>query len=478
MTALKRTGKNAAMLLAGTMFRMVASFAFIVLVANVLGVEGFGKYALIVHYFELFFGLTATGAGILLTRDIAKWHHQRDRLFSAAAVVVIFLGLIAPVPLLGLAVVFRYPQDTSTALMVACLGIIPAAIGVLYESMFVALERAEFVSVGAAFESLVRVGAGTAVLYLGGHLLELTMVMVVSRALLLVLYYFSLRRICDHRWQFSWRVFKRFAARCRVFFAENWMATIYTSMDVIVLSAFVGETAVGLYSAAWRYVRLGAVVAKSFTTAVFPLLTRAHLESPEKFRQITQHAVRVMAMISIPIIVGVTVLPERVVQLIYKPEFAEAAPILQILIWVLLLEFVNPFLSHSLFSQGKQRLSMFVASVGLLTNVILMLTLVPVYGSVGAALACVGSGAMATICYLYFTREQGMLRVFAVETTRIAVAGIVMGVCLTAVASQSWLMVGTVATLVYGTMLLVVQAVRLNDLKFIHQHIFQRAYLR
>jgi O-antigen/teichoic acid export membrane protein len=304
------------------------------------------------------------------------------------------------------------------------------------------------------------------------------MVMVVSRALLLVLYYFSLRRICDHRWQFSWRVFKRFAARCRVFFAENWMATIYTSMDVIVLSAFVGETAVGLYSAAWRYVRLGAVVAKSFTTAVFPLLTRAHLESPEKFRQITQHAVRVMAMISIPIIVGVTVLPERVVQLIYKPEFAEAAPILQILIWVLLLEFVNPFLSHSLFSQGKQRLSMFVASVGLLTNVILMLTLVPVYGSVGAALACVGSGAMATICYLYFTREQGMLRVFAVETTRIAVAGIVMGVCLTAVASQSWLMVGTVATLVYGTMLLVVQAVRLNDLKFIHQHIFQRAYLR
>ncbi|MDP1562713.1 MAG: flippase, partial [Pirellulaceae bacterium] len=445
MTGLKRTSKNAAMLLIGTMFRMVAGFAFIVLVANVLGVEGFGKYALVVHYYELFIGLTATGAGILLTRDIARWRHRRDELFASAAVLVSALGLLSPGVLLGLAVAFRYQDDTTTALMIACLGIIPAAIGVLYEAVFIALERAGFVSAGAVCESLVRVGAGSVVLYMGGNIFELTIVMVVSRILLLGFYYGSLRCICDHRWQFSRRMLLRFTLRCRVFFAENWMATIYTSMDVIVLSAFVGETAVGLYSAAWRYVRLGAVVAKSFTTAVFPLLTRAHVESPNKFREITQHAVRVMAMIAIPIIAGVSVLPERVVQLIYKPEFADAAPILQILIWVLLLEFLNPFLSHSLFSQGKQRLSMAVAGVGLATNSVLMLTLVPIYGSLGAATACVSSGTMATICYLYFTRELGLIRLFVVETARISVAGIVMGACLQGIADQSWLLLGTVA---------------------------------
>jgi len=475
MTGLKRTSKNAAMLLFGTMFRMVAGFAFIVFVANVLGVEGFGKYALVVHYYELFIGLTAMGAGILLTRDIARWHHHRDVLFSSAAVLISVLGLISPILLLGLATLFRYPQDTTTALMIACFGLIPAAIGVLYEAVFVALERAEFVSIGAAFESLVRVGSGVLVLYLGGNILELTIVMVASRVLLLVLYYYLLGRICDHRWRFSWRVLKRFAYRCRVFYGENWMSTIYTSMDVIVLSAFVGETAVGLYSAAWRYVRLGAVVAKSFTTAVFPLLTRAHLESPSKFRDIAQQAVRVMVMIAIPVIIGVNVVPERIVQLIYKPEFAEAAPILQILIWVLLLEFLNPFLSHCLFSQGKQRLSMFVAGMALLTNITLMLTLVPQYGSLGAAMACVGSASMATICYLCFTRELGLIRVLLVEAIRISAAGIVMGICLQRIENQSWLWLGTVAVVVYGIMLLIVQAVRVNDLKFIGQHFFQRA---
>lgn len=475
MSGLKRTGKNAALLLFGTMFRMVAGFGFIVFVANVLGVEGFGKYALVVHFYELFIGLTATGAGILLTRDIARWRPHLNSLFSAAAISVSFLGLISPMALLGIAMLFRYPADTTMALMLACFGIIPAAIGLLYESVFVALERAEFVSAGAAIESLLRVGVGVAVLLLGGGIIELTMVIVASRIPLVILYYFLLRRICDHRWQFSRRIFRRFAVRCRVFFAENWMATVYTSMDVIVLSAFLGETAVGLYSAAWRYVRLGSVVAKSFTTAAFPLLTRSHFESPAKFREITQHSVRVMAMIAIPIIAGVSVLPERVVQLIYKPEFAEAAPILQVLIWVLLLEFINPFLSHSLFSQGKQKLSMIVAGAGLLANVIFMLTLVPQYGGVGAALACVFSGATATLCYLYFTQELGMARVFVVETARISLAGIAMGLCLLGIEQQSWLLLGPVAVVVYGAMLLLVQAIRLSDLKLIKQHFFQRA---
>lgn len=476
MSGLKRTGKNAAMLLFGTLLRMVSTFAFIVLAANFLGVEGFGKYALVVHYYELFISLTATGAGILLTRDIARWPHRRDSLFSSATALVSIFGLLSPIVLVGLAVGFGYSADTTTALWIACLGLIPAAIGVIYEAVFVALERAEFVTIGSAAESLVRVGTGTLVLLLGGGIIELAWVMVASRCLLLGVYFGLLRSICDHRWDFNLGLTRRFALRWRVFAAENWMATIYTSLDVIVLSAVVGEAAVGLYSAAWRYVRLGAVVAKSFTTAVFPLLARAYLESRSQFCQIMQHTFRGMCLVAMPVIAGVTVLPTRVVGLIYKPEYEAAGPILQVLIWVLLLEFLNPFLSHILFSQGKQRLSLIVAGVGLLTNATLMFVLVPWLGPVGAAWACVGSGAMATASYLYFTRELGLIPGLLSEMARVAVAAFGLGVVLLSVAEQSWPLIFLVATVTYGVLLFVVQAIRWDDLRFIRQHLFQRAY--
>lgn len=476
MSGLRRTSKNAAMLLCGTMLRMVSTFAFIVLVANYLGVEGFGKYALVVHYYELFISLTATGAGILLTRDIARWPQRRDGLFSSAAALVTIFGLLSPLALVVLAIGFGYSVDTTTALCIACLGLIPAALGVLYEAVFVALERAEFVTLGSAAESLLRVGAGAVVLLAGGGIVGLAWVMVISRCLLLGVYWGLLRQICDHRWDFDWGMTRRFTLRWRVFAAENWMATIYTSLDVIVLSAVVGEAAVGLYSAAWRYVRLGAVVAKSFTTAVFPLLTRAYLESKQRFRQIMQHTFRGMCLVAMPVIAGVTVLPTRVVGLIYKPEYEAAGPILQVLIWVLVLEFLNPFFSHILFSQGKQRLSLVVAALGLVTNVVLMLVLVPVWGAVGAAWACVGSGAVATIGYLYFTRELGLIHGLLSEMARVALAALGLGLVLSLVAEQAWPVIFLVATVTYTLLLFVVQAVRWDDLRFIRQQLFQRAY--
>jgi len=476
MSGVRRTTKNAAMLFSGTLLRMLASFAFIVFAANYLGVEGFGKYALVIHYYELFVSLTATGAGILLTRDIARWRNRRDQLFTSAATLVSLFGLLSPLVLIGLAFTFGYSQDTTTALLIASLGLIPAAIGVVYEAVFVAMERAEYVTIGAATESLVRLAVSTAVLLLGGGILELTLVMVLSRLCLMCLYYLLLRSMCAHRWDFQWALTKRFAVRWRVFAAENWLATIYTSLDVIVLSAMVGEAAVGLYSAAWRYVRLGAVVAKSFTTAVFPMMTRAYLDSRPTFRMIIQQTFRAMCLMAIPTIVGVTVIPDRVVDLIYKAEYAASAPILQILIWAWLLEFLNPFLSHILFSQGKQKLSLLVAAVGLASNSVLMFVLVYWYGTVGAAIACVASGSIATACYLFFTRELKLFAPLLAEAVRISVAAIAMGLSIYSVASQSWAIVGLVAFASYFAMLIVVQAIRVNDLRWIRQHFFQRAY--
>lgn len=476
MSGLRRTTKNATMLFSGTLLRMLASFAFIVFAANYLGVEGFGKYALVVHYYELFVSLTATGAGILLTRDIARWQHRRDQLFTSAASLVSLFGLFSPIVLMGLAVVFGYAQDTTLALLLVCLGLVPGALGVIYEAVFVALERAEYVTLGAATESLLRVGVSTAVLLLGGGILELAVVMVLTRVILVVLYYVLLRSMVTHRWDFQWSLTRRFAVRWRVFAAENWLATIYTSLDVIVLSAMVGETAVGLYSAAWRYVRLGSVLAKSFTTAMFPMMTRAYFDSQSTFRQIAQQTFRAMCLVALPIIVGVSIIPDRVVDLIYRKEYAASAPILQVLIWVLLLEFLNPFLSHILFSQNKQRYSMVVAGIGLVSNSLLMLVCIYWLGNVGAAYACVASGAIATGCYLYFTRELGLFTVLLTETLRVVAASAAMGAAIYSVSGQSWVIIGLVSITTYLTMLFVVQAVRVSDLRMIRQHLFGRAF--
>ena len=463
------------MLFSGSIARMVATLALIFFAANQLGVAGFGKYSIIVHYFELLISLSATAACILLTRDAARWKRNRDKLFTAGMVVVSGIAFLAPLALIPLGLAFRYSNDTLLGLAIACFGLVPAAIATLYEAVFVASERAEFITIGTSLECFGRVLLSILLLHFGFGIVEMSCVMVVTRMALAIFYYAMLRKVCDHRLRFCRKTTFRFLKRWRVFAAENWMATIYTTMDVIVLSLVWGEAAVGLYSAAWRYIRLGAVAARSFTTAVFPTLTRLYNESHTAFEQMFKHSFRIMCMISLPVIILVSVIPERVVNLMYRHQYEAAAPILQVLVWMLLLEFINPFMSHILFSQGKQRYSMYVAAVGLATNTLLMFIMVPRLGGVGAAIACVATGVIAALSYLYLSSELRLVATMLFESLRVLIAALVMGGVVGLIPDSSWFVIGPTCLGVYGVMLLVVRAVRIQDFQVLKLKFFPEA---
>ncbi len=474
VSTIVRTSKNTAMLLTGTMTRMVASFAFVLYCAAILGVERFGKYSIAIHYFELFLSLTATAVGILLTRDIARWPRHLNQLLTSAIVLVLILCAGAPAVMVLFGQLFNYSDDTIQAIIIASLALVPASICLVLEAVFIARERAEFVTAGTAIESLSRIVLSFVVLMQGYGILALLWVLLVVRCVLLAVYIVGLRRLTKPQWRFSRRRCLRFFRRWRVFAAENWMATIYTNLDVLVLSWISGEVAVGLYSAAWKVVRLGTVVAKSYTTAVFPVMSRMYVQSRSAFNRLYRHTIRIMCTLALPAIAGVSVLPDRIVDLLFSDEYTPAAPVLQVLIWVLLIEFLNPFLSHALFAQGKQHRSMHVAAISLVVNSVATYLLVVRYGAVGAALGTVLGGMVATCCYLMFAMPRKEIIATILVGIRALVAAAGLGVAIYLGREQPWLLLGLISVAVYMPLLFLVGAVRIQDLRFLQTTFLSR----
>lgn len=470
-----RTGKNAAMLLAGTMTRMVASFVFVIYCADKLGVEGFGKYSIAIHYLELFLSLTAAAIGILLTRDIARWPGHIHQLLTSATLLGWCACVFAPVIIWGIGGIFDYSTDTRHALWIASAALVPATMCAIFEAVFVARHRAELMTAGIAFESLLRIALSVWLLHQGFGLVSLLWCVFVVRCALLVAYLFGLKRIGALGWSFHRRRSLRFVRRWRIFAAENWTATIYTSLDVIMLSAISGEAAVGIYSAAWKIVRLGSVVAKSYTTAVFPVISRLYVESRESFSRLYRHTIRMMCCFALPVIAVVTVIPERMIRLLFSEAYIDSALVLRVLIWVLLIEFLNPFLSHVLFAQGREDRSMRVAAIGLTVNLLGTYLLVVRYGAVGAALGTVAGGSVATCCYLLLAMPKRDIISTAFSALRVVVAAIGLGLVMFSVRDGNWLQLLLIGVAVYAALLFIVGAIRVKDLQSIRTTFLGRA---
>ena len=471
----RSTSKNAGLLLVGTIVRMVGTFFFVLYSADSLGLEGFGRFNIANHLFELFLSLNAAAAAIMLTRDVARWRRSTHRLISAAISLVFGLSCIVPFIMYGVGRLFQYSSETMLALMISCVAMFPGSVCILFEAVFVAKHQSKFVALGSSIESLLRVVLGVWVLHAGWGIAALMWVLVLVRTGLMLFYWFSLFRITQFRFHFSWPSLKRYVWRWRVFAAENWMATIYTSLDLLVVSAGAGEVAAGLYSAAFKIVRLGGVFPKSFTAAVFPVMSRLYSESLSRFEQLVRNSLRILCIVALPIIVGTSVIAHRVIATMYKSEYAEAAPLLQVLSVALLLEFLNPFLSHVLFAQHKQHRSMNAAAISLLFNLLTSFLLVYWLGAVGAGVAYIASGFLAMAYYLHSIGFREEMLELVKDFLRILAAAIGMGFAVFFVREFSYPVIFLVAFATYFPLLFLLQGARIEDVRFLQQTFFKRA---
>jgi O-antigen/teichoic acid export membrane protein len=204
-------------------------------------------------------------------------------------------------------------------------------------------------------------------------------------------------------------------------------------------------------------------------------MSKLHAASKSQFSSLYQQTIRGMCMIAIPAAVTVLVFSDQIISLLFDPEYFEATTILQVLIWGLLIEFLNPFLSHALFAQGDQRRSMYVAALSLAFNVLVTLALVWRYQAVGAAAGTVLSGLFATLLYMHYLMPRREILGSVVSIVRIAISASLAGLLLFAVQAKPLPIIVGVGISSYAILLFVFQAIRSEDLDVVRSLVRTRA---
>lgn len=179
--------------------------------------------------------------------------------------------------------------------------------------------------------------------------------------------------------------------------------TIYMRIDQIMIKEMIGDTELGLYSAAVQSTEAFYLIPIAFIKSNFPSIIRLKEENETDFYSNLQSLYNRISFVSYISIVFVSIFAHRIITILYGTAYDKAAPIFTLLIWSVLFVTLGTARSRFMISMNLTKIHLNTVLIASAINILLNFLLIPNYGAFGAAIATVFSFWVAThgTCFLF-----------------------------------------------------------------------------
>lgn len=182
---------------------------------------------------------------------------------------------------------------------------------------------------------------------------------------------------------------------------------IYVRMDQVMIGEMIGDRAVGNYSVAVRLSEIWYFIPGIICSSLLPSLVRAHEQNSEIYRVKLQQLYDLLAGLSVGIAIVVSFISPWIIDLLFGPDFSEAAPVLTIHIWAGVFVFWGFASNQQLVIEKLTNLSLYRTLFGMTVNILLNFILIPRYGIKGSAIATLMAQASSTwLSCLFFKQTR------------------------------------------------------------------------
>lgn len=379
-----------------TVFRQVAGIVIgmlsAMIIARTLGVDGQGKYALVILLPNMFYTLFNLGVSPATVYYIGKKEFQLEDVFKTNFLFSIILSGVT----LGVSCLFVYLYREAfyeqIELSVLLMALVSLPFLFLNKNLQVIFQGKEDFSKFNFIVILNQIGVVTfCSLFLLVFKWDLTgaIIAFVSTQVIvfLVLLYFLKKefQLSIFKGSVSKTYFKKSVVYGIKGHISNILAFINYRADLFIIAYFLNDAAVGLYSIAVTIVERVWVVSQSVSTVLFARVSNLGTDAERaQFTAVVSRNVMFISMIGGG---ALYFLGGWIIQLLFGEDYTESVqPFLCLIPGVVLLSF-SRILSNFFSGLGKPEINTYVALFSTVLNVGLNIYLVPKLGIVGAAIA-------------------------------------------------------------------------------------------
>jgi len=383
----------------------VVSFFYTIFLAKTLGVSDFGLFSVALAYYSIISSVADFGLNRFLIREVAKNKERAPELLAH----VTFLRLLLSSIFFAVFAVVLYSLDADkmrvSLILLATLAILPQAIALTLDAVFIAIQNLKFSAISLFISSLTTSFAGLGLVGYGFGPMGAVAALIFGQVIyVLVLLFFLQNQGFLKLSQFKLSTLKQALIGSLPYGLIGVLGLLYFRIDTVLLSYIKGSFETGIYAAAYRFLEAIMFIPTSFSYALFPVMVKLH--NSNNLSRLYFKSIKLMGLLGIFLmLLFILVLPLLIE--VFLPSYLQAIDVIRILaISIPFIFIATPGVQIMLSTEKYLKTVIFLSLFTVAFNITLNLFFIPVYGFIAAAWITVLSEVLSFAVFFLFIQYK------------------------------------------------------------------------
>lgn len=224
-----------------------------------------------------------------------------------------------------------------------------------------------------------------------------------------------------------WKFSSQMTRESFVYMLTGGIGTLYAYSFILILGLFAEDTAIGLFSAAYRLLLITILFAAILPMAFFPVLADYFKKNFKQFKSFHSLFIRILMIACIPVTAACVIFSSEIISLLYGAGYSASAGIFRMLSLALPLIFLRFAYGQSLLACGFQKAHLIANATAFFPAILITAFCTEIWGVQGTAAAfllceiVIFSFMFRAFSKNIFTNLPGLR-----DCTQIGLAGIIM----------------------------------------------------
>jgi len=398
MTKIANIAKNTSYLTIALILQKVISFSYFAILARDLGPANLGKYYFAISFTTLFAIFIDLGFINYLTREVAKKQEEAKRLIGSIFGFKILLSAITVALVLFFTNFLEADATTRHLVYISIISMVLDSFSTTFFAVIRGFHNLKYESISSVIFQLIVLVFGYGALYF-----HLSLEIVIATLALASLYNFIYSLIAlrykigvKFKLGLNWKLISDTFKSSWPFALFAIYQRIYTYIDTILLSYFVGDYFVGIYQVAFKIIFALQFLPMAFTATLYPAMSAYWQNNRAQLVVTFERAMNYLLIISLPISVFAMVMADKIV-LIFKTEYLSAIIPIQIQLASLIFVFLSFPVGSLLNACDQQKKNTNIMLMATIASLVLNVLLIPSLKATGACIADLVTNAIVFI---------------------------------------------------------------------------------